>query len=97
MGSLVGIAMALAVSPDDIEDRIDANGDAIRKASEESAVWARPGKTQTKTQWDYIARINKSLLELLGIDPTQAADAVRQKFGSSGYASLQRMLIKQKS
>lgn len=97
VGSLVGIAMALAASPDDIEDRIDANGDAIRKASEESAEWARPGKTQTKTQWDYIARISKSLLELLGINPAQAAEAIRQNFGSSGYASLQRMLIKQKS
>ncbi len=97
VGSLVGIAMALAASPEDIEDRVEANGDAIRTASEESADWARPNKTQTKTQWDYIARVSKSLLELLGIDPAQAAEAVRQQFGSSGYASLQRMLIKQKS
>jgi hypothetical protein len=97
VGSLVGMAMAVAASPDDIEDRIVANGDAIRAASEESADWARPSKTQTKTQWDCIARISKSLLELLGIDPAQAAEAVRQQFGSSGYASLQRMLIKPKS
>ena len=97
VGSLVGIAMALAASPHDIEDRIEANGDAIRTASEESPDWARPDKTQTKTQWDYIARISKSLLELLGIDPTQAVEAVRKRFGSSGYPSLQRMLIKSKS
>ncbi|TKS53801.1 DUF262 domain-containing protein [Luteimonas yindakuii] len=97
VGSLVGITMALVASPDDIEDRIDANGDAIRTATEESAAWARPSKTQTKTQWDYIARISKSLLELLGIDPTQAAEAVRQQFGASGYASLQRMLIQPKN
>lgn len=97
VGSLVGIAMALAASPDDIEDRIEENGDAIRTASEESADWVRPSKTQTRTQWDYIARISKSLLELLGIDPPQAAEAVRQQFGSSGYASLQRMHIKPKS
>ena len=97
VGSLVGIAMALAASPEDIEDRIEENGNAIRMASEESADWARPSKTQTKTQWDYVARISKSLLELLGIDPTQAAEAVRTQFGSSGYASLQRMRIKPKS
>lgn len=97
VGSLVGIAMALAASPEDIEDRIDANGDAIRAASEESPDWERPEKTQTKTQWDYIARICKSLLELLGIDPDQAEKAVRQKFGFSGYASLQRMRTKPKS
>jgi len=97
VGSLVGITMALAASPDDIEDRIEANGDAIRTASEESAEWERPEKTQTKTQWDYIARISKSLLELLGIDPDHAAEAVRLQFGTSGYASLQRMLIERKS
>ncbi|QET69314.1 DUF262 domain-containing protein [Bordetella bronchiseptica] len=96
VGSLVGMTMALAASPDDIEDRIEANGDAIRTASAESKDWERPNKTQTKTQWDYIARISKSLLELLRIDPDQAAEAVRQQFGSSGYASLQRMLIKPK-
>nr|WP_277403620.1 DUF262 domain-containing protein [Achromobacter insuavis] len=96
VGSLVGMTMALAASPDDIEDRIEANGDAIRTASAESKDWERPSKTQTKTQWDYIARISKSLLELLHIEPDQAAEAVRKQFGSSGYASLQRMLIKPK-
>ncbi|WP_313301146.1 hypothetical protein [Diaphorobacter sp.] len=97
MGTLVAMAMALAASPQDIEDRIEAKGDVIRAASEESADWERPSKTQTKTQWDYIARISKSLLEHLEIDPSDAAEAVRQQFGSSGYASLQRMLIKPKS
>jgi hypothetical protein len=97
VGSLVGIAMALAASPDDIEDRIEASGDAIRTASEEAPDWARPEKTQTKTQWDYIAKISKGLLELLSIDPDQAANAVRLQFGTSGYASLQQMLIKPKS
>lgn len=97
VGSLVGITMALAASPDDIEDRIEVSGDAIRTASEESADWKRPEKTQTKTQWDYIAKISKSLLELLEIDPGQAAEAVRLQFGTSGYASLQRMRIEPKS
>lgn len=96
VGSLVGITMALAASPDDIEVRIEANADAIRTASE-SADWQRPEKTQTKTQWDYIAKVTTSLLELLGLDPDQAAEAIRLKFGTSGYASLQRMRIKPKS
>lgn len=94
VGSLVGITMALAASPDDIEDRIEANGNAIRMASEEK--WLRPEKTQTKTQWSYIAKISKGLLELMEIDPDQAAEAVRAQFGSCGYASLQRMLVEPK-
>lgn len=96
VGSLAGIAMAVAASPDDIEDRIEVNADAIRTASEEAADWQRPEKTQTKTQWDYIARITTSLLELLGLNPDQAAEAIRRQFGTSGYASLQRMRIKPK-
>lgn len=96
VGSLVGITMALAASPNDIEDRIEAKGDLIRTASDESTDWKRPEKTQTKTQWDYIARISKSLLELLEIDPDQAVEKVRMQFGSCGYPSLQRMRIKPK-
>lgn len=97
VGTLVGMAMALAASPEDIKDRIEAKGDVIRVASEKSADWIRPTKAQTKTQWDYIARLSKSLIEHLDIDPSHAAEAVRQQLGSSGYASLQRMLIKPKS
>ncbi|MCE2689966.1 MAG: DUF262 domain-containing protein [Rubrivivax sp.] len=97
VGTLVGMAMALAASPQDIEDRIEAKGDAIRMATEKSEDWKRPGKAQTKTQWDFIARISKSLLEHLDIDPSHAAEAVRQQFGACGYASLQRMRIKPKS
>lgn len=97
VGSLVGMAMAVAAFPDDIEDRIEENAEAILTAGRESKLWERPGKTQTKTQWDYIARISKSLLEFLGIDPTAAAEAVRDQFGSSGYESLQRMLTTSKS
>lgn len=88
VGSLVGVAMAQIASPDDLEDRIDSNAEAIREASETK--WERPEKTQTRTQWQYIAKIVKELLELLELDPEQAAEAVKDMFGSSGYASLQR-------
>lgn len=89
VGSLVGVTMAQIASPDDLEARINANAEAIRGASENK--WQRPEKTQTRIQWQYIAKIVKELLELLDLNPDQAAEAVREMFGSSGYASLQRM------
>lgn len=92
VGSLVGIVMAQIASPDDLEDRIDTNAEAIREASETK--WERPEKTQTRTQWQYIAKIIKELLELLDLNPEQVAKAVKEMFGSSGYASLQRMAQK---
>lgn len=91
VGSLVGIAFATAASPSDIEERIDANADAIFNSSRNR--WKRIEKAQTKTQWDYIARIATELVELLGIDPEVASMAVREQFGSSGFESLRSMII----
>ena len=90
VGSMVGVAIAVAASPDDIEKRIEECADIIWEAS--STEWTRIDKAQTKTQWDYIARIAKGVIELLGLDPTVASDAVRDRFGSSGYESLERMI-----
>lgn len=91
VGSLVGIAFAFAASPDDIEARIEQSADAIWEASNDA--WERIEKAQSKTQWDYIARIAKGVIELLDIDPAQASEAVRHRFGSSGYESLERMIL----
>ncbi len=87
LGSLVGIALAVAVSPGDIEERLVKSGDALYAASL-SAAWARPKKTQTRTQWAYIAYVAKSILDLLQIDAQLASDVLMKKFGSSGVASL---------
>ena len=92
VGSVVGMAFALAASPDDIEDRVVQNADIIYAATG-SPAWKRIEKAQTKTQWDYIARIAKGVIELLGINPTQASEAVKDRFGSSGYESLQGTLL----
>jgi hypothetical protein len=91
VGSMVGIAFALAASPDDIEDRMVQNADRIWEAS--NADWKRIDKAQTKTQWSYIARIAKGVIELLDLDPGQASGAIRDRFGSSGYESLERMIL----
>lgn len=91
VGSLVGLAFATAASPHDIEDRIETNADAIREAS--ATQWKRIEKTQTKTQWDYIARIATGVIEILGIDPDAASAAVRDAYGSSGLESLKLMVL----
>ncbi|SDJ85842.1 Protein of unknown function DUF262 [Cryobacterium psychrotolerans] len=93
VGSLVGITIALAGAPDDIEDRIAASADAIRAATATEA-WTRPEKTQTRTQWDYIARLARGLVEGLGVDVTAASDEIRKRFGSSGVESLLGSILK---
>lgn len=91
VGSLVGLAFATAASPEDIEERIEANADSIREAS--ATQWKRIEKTQTKTQWDYIARIATGVVEILGIDPDAASAAVSDAYGSSGLESLKLMIL----
>ena len=86
VGSLVGIAIATAGAPDDIEDRIEASADAIRSKALDQ--WTRPTKTQTRTQWDYIARIAQGIVETLDVDISAASDVIRARFCSSGVESL---------
>lgn len=91
VGSVVGVAFAFAASPNDLEARIEQHANDIWVAS--STDWERIEKAQSKTQWDYIARIAKGVIEILGLDPDKASDAVRHRFGSSGYESLERMIL----
>lgn len=91
VGSLVGVALALITSPDDVEERLDSNADRIHDLS--ATEWKRIEKTQTKTQWDYIRRIVLGLLKALDIDPDIASETVRKKYGSSGLESLRMMVL----
>ncbi|MBS7776706.1 DUF262 domain-containing protein [Acidovorax sp. CCYZU-2555] len=92
VGSMVGVAFALAASPNDVEKRIDQNANEILIATSSDA-WGRIENAQTKTQWDYIARIAKGVLTLLKLDPSEASKAVRDRFGSSGYESLMGTIL----
>lgn len=86
VGSLVGVAIATADAPEDIEERLEANAATIRQAALNE--WTRPEKTQTRTQWDFIARIAAGVVEKLGIDIESASEVIRARFGSSGVESL---------
>ncbi|TDT78670.1 uncharacterized protein DUF262 [Arthrobacter sp. AG258] len=96
VGSLVGVAIAAAGAPDDIEDRITASANKIREATTTKA-WQRIEKTQTRTQWDYIARIAQGVVEELGVDISMASEAIRARFGSSGVESLLNSILPSKA
>ena len=94
VGSLVGIALAQAADPSGIEERVEESAEAIYAASataelgEEQSEWARPGKTQTRSQWRFIAQVAKAVAELLSVDPIGASNTIRERYGSSGIDSL---------
>jgi hypothetical protein len=95
VGSLVGIALAKAVAPDNLADRLDEHAEEILDASER--LWKREFNAQTKSQLDYIARIARGILQILELDPADASEAVRERFGTSGYESLINMILPEPS
>ncbi len=86
VGSIVGVAIAAAGAPENVEEYLEANAATIRQAALNE--WTRPEKTQTRTQWDFIARIAAGIVEKLGIDLESASESIRARFGSSGVESL---------
>lgn len=87
VASLVAVAAAIATHPDDYEELLAEQGDAVYSASE-SARLSRPSKTQTNVQWNYVARIVTDLLDAMSISPGDAAAAVEKRFGSTGLYAL---------
>lgn len=92
VGSLVGIAVATAGAPSDIEERIEVSAESICTAAL-SKEWRRPTKTQTRTQWDHIAKIVRGIVQMLDVDISAASREISARFGSSGIESLMGSLL----
>jgi hypothetical protein len=85
VASLVALAAAYAVRGDSLVDQLDALADEI---SEASATWKRPGKTQSREQWQFIGGVLREFLGLLDIDIDVADEAIRSQYGTSGVRGL---------
>lgn len=85
VGSVVGVAIAAAALGDELEERLASAAPDIYEATR---TWKRPEKTQTRTQWEFIARIAKGVVDELGVDAAIASQQMRDRFGSSGVESL---------
>jgi hypothetical protein len=84
---LIGLSSAVAVR----EDLADDLEDAIDNLRRVSASWKRPLKTQSRQQWEFVARVVVELLDLLGIEVEEADAALRDKYGASGLSGLARL------
>lgn len=82
---LIGFSAAHEVLGEHLEDVVEL---AIPKIAEASSAWRRPGKTQSREQWKFIAEVAKDLLDILGVSVQQADAAIRARFGYSGVAAL---------
>jgi len=98
VGSLVGITIAYISEPESAEGRVEDHAEemfaesATAERGEQASVWARPKKTQTKSQWEFIAKVARRVAEILEADVEAAERKMRQQFGSSGIGSLFAMI-----
>jgi hypothetical protein len=91
IASALGVTIAAAALGDETPDRIaDAAPDLLAKT--DSDPWQRPEKTQTVTQWNYIAKIAIWVVEALDVDPDLASDALVDRFGSSCVPTLRAVV-----
>lgn len=98
IGSILGILIAYLADPETAEARVEEHAATIFSESsqadrgEAESLWARPKKTQTRTQWEYIAKVARRVAEILEADPAAVSIIVRSKFGSTGIESLLAMV-----
>jgi hypothetical protein len=85
VASLVALAAASTELGDGLADRVDECADELRSASDR---WARPRKSQSREQWQFIGGVVREFLEVLEVN-AEAADAeLRSRFGTSGLQLL---------
>lgn len=91
IASVLGVTIAAAVLGDKVEDRLSEVVDSLYEKTT-SSTWQRPPKTQTATQWSYIAKIAIRVVEELRVDLDEASILLRERFGYSGVPTLRAVL-----
>ncbi|WP_177180218.1 DUF262 domain-containing protein [Pedococcus cremeus] len=85
VSSLIALSAAHVVRGDALVDELEDKFSEIQKAS---AKWVRPRKSQSKDQWEFIARVVCELLALLQVDIADVDDKLTSDFGASGLGDL---------
>lgn len=88
IASLLGVAIASTVLGDQTEARLaDVAPELARQTA--TAGWQRPGKTQTGTQWHFIATRALWIAREMGVDVDEASRLLSERFGESGIGTIQ--------
>lgn len=87
VGTVIGIALAAIDQAEGLDAKLDDSAELIYAASR-SASWRRPDKTQTKTQWAYIAHVALDIARILDVDLGRTANIMGTTYGSSGVTAL---------
>lgn len=88
IASTLGVALSVvALGAPEVEARLDG-ARADLAASSATKRWGRPRKTQTASQWGYIADVALLIMEQLGAGTDRAEAEMRRRFGFSCIETL---------
>jgi hypothetical protein len=96
VASLLGVTISASLLGDQTEDRLSVAAPALR-AKTATREWRRPDKTQTKTQWEYIAKFALLTVEEMGVDPDAASAVMVERFGYSSVDTLKAVRDNERS
>lgn len=88
IASLLGVAIATSILGDEVADRLESKATALAALTATKG-WRRPEKTQTATQWEFIARIALWILAELDVDLEEASASLVEQFGATCIPALQ--------
>jgi hypothetical protein len=87
VASVLGVTIAAASLGDDTVDSLEAAAPDLSEKTGSDG-WQRPSKTQTATQWEFIATKALSIAEALGVDLDESSANLVTKFGHSCVPAL---------
>lgn len=87
IASVLGVTIAAVVLGDETEERLSLIAENLLVQTS-SGPWQRPAKTQTASQWKYIAEIAISIVQAFDVDLEEASAALISRFGYSCVPTL---------
>ena len=88
IASLLGVCISASVLGQNTVERLEeVSPELHQKTMSES--WQRPKKTQTNTQWKYIATTALQIVDAMGVDRINASAALKKQFGFTCIPTLE--------
>jgi hypothetical protein len=88
IASVLGVTLAATLLGDDTEEHLTVIAEDLRLKTG-SPPWQRPSKTQTASQWKYIAEVALRIVEAFDVDLDLLSAALIKRFGYSCVPTLQ--------
>lgn len=96
IASVLGVTLAATVLGNRTEERLDQAAARLYDRTNGDG-WQRPLKTQTASQWKFIATTALRVLDELGVDRSEVSETLKARFGYSCIPTLEAVMAEDNS